>query len=110
MNRDEAFDALREAEQGGPPVIVKVTGPGSLTDPETRTSWIERREGVRGPYPRPTFYRWACRCGQTGRWTRQDDTAAMGRDRHDCPRERCRVCLRFVQVGGSHDCPGVSPL
>lgn len=30
MDRDEAMDALRAAEQGGPGVVIKVTGPNSL--------------------------------------------------------------------------------
>lgn len=42
---------------------------------------IEQREGVRGPHPAVSF-RWACSCGDAGRWTRQLDTAEKGRDRH----------------------------
>lgn len=42
---------------------------------------VERREGVRGPQPAPSF-RWACSCGETGRWTRQPDTAETGGKLH----------------------------
>jgi len=42
---------------------------------------IERRNGVRGPHPAESF-RWACGCGDVGRWTRQHDTARKGAERH----------------------------
>jgi hypothetical protein len=42
---------------------------------------VERREGMRGAHPSPS-YRWACPCGNVGRWTRQLDTAQTGATLH----------------------------
>lgn len=61
MNRREAYEALRAAERGEGSAIIKVTGPGSLSDPATadpepvtdmKQRWLVNRERfMRTPPP-----------------------------------------------------------